>query len=489
MRLKVILPQLDAGGKTIAIINKEDAEELGVYPLDRIVLKKGSRCITVIVNITNKFVKRGEIVVYEEVREMLSLKNGNYLTATPRGELISKQYIKKKVLGKSLGYKEFKAISLDVMERDLNDLELASFITALTINGMSLNENVAMTKVMADMSDKLQFPGIVADKHSIGGVPGDKTSLLVVPIAAAAGLTVPKTSSRAITDPAGTADRMEVLAPVDLGREEMKKVVKKTMGCLVWGGSVELAPVDDLFIQIERPLSLDPLLIPSVISKKKVVGAMSVVIDIPEGLYAKVKTGYEFRKMSRMFMHTGKKLGIRVKCVKTSAEQPVGYALGPSLEAREALQSLINIETAPYDLIQKVTRIAGEMLKINRMGDEKTVVKIWKSGIAEKKMRQIIEAQGGDPMIMPEDIEIGKYSMPIRSVKSGIVKAMNNKILVYVAKAAGAPKDKAAGILLNKKLGSRVRKNDILFTIYAQKSHKFRLASRIAKKEKIFEMR
>ncbi len=488
MKLKVRIPNLDAGGKTVVIINDDDAKELGVYPLDRIVLKNGKKCLTVIINTTNRFVRPGEIVVYEEVRSMLSLKKGMYVTACPREELISKHYIKMKVAGKELSYRQYKTIAKDVMARNLNDLELASFITALAINGMTLNENVYMARAMIDISEKIKFSGKVSDKHSIGGIPGDKTSIVVVPIVAASGLKIPKTSSRAITDPAGTADRMEILAPVDIGPAKMRGIVEKTGGCLLWGGSVELAPVDDLFIQIERPLSMDPLLIPSVMSKKKVVGAKTVVIDIPVGPYAKVKSEKKFREMSRHFTDIGRKLGMKVRCVKTNAKQPIGYAMGPALEAREALQSIMDIEKAPEDLVDKVSTIAGEILKLNNKGNKKTAVEIWKSGKAEKKLREIIKEQGGNQKITPDKIHIGRYNFSVKAKRSGRIKEIHNRALVCIAKAAGAPKDRGSGVLLHKKLGNKIKRGEVLFRIYADKKHKLGMAVKIARESEIFSI-
>ncbi len=157
---------------------------------------------------------------------------------------------------------------------------------------------------MVETGKSLKLPdkGPICDKHSIGGVPSDKTSLLIVPIMAAAGLMIPKTSSRAITSAGGTADRAEVLMPVNLDTGEMKKVVAQTNGCIVWGGSLDLAPADDIFVQIEYPLSIDPLLLPSIMAKKKAVGANYLVLDIPAGRGTKVKTIGDADLLAKDFM-------------------------------------------------------------------------------------------------------------------------------------------------------------------------------------------
>jgi len=479
LKLRVRTLDLDAAGKTIAIINKEDALDLGVRALERIVLHKKKKKITVIVNITPRFVKPGEIVVYNEVKEILGLKNKDIVFAEPREELVSKKYIRKKVEGGELNYNEMRSIIDDVIERDLNDLEIAAFITALQIRGLSVNENAAMAKAMIDTSKKIKFSGVVVDKHSVGGIPGDKTSMLFVPIVAASGLTIPKTSSRSITSPAGTADRVEILMPVDIGIDKIKKVVNKCNGCLVWGGSVDLAPADDLFIQIEHPLDFDPLLLPSVMSKKKVVDSKYLVIDIPTGPEAKIKTKEDAEKLARDFIELGKKLGIKVDCAITRGDQPLGYAMGPALEAREALENIMNVKHS-HDLIDKVTSLAGLLFKMIGKGNKYTAEKLLSSGAAEKKLRQIIEAQGGKADIMPDDIPYAKYKAEIKAPYSGIVAAISNHALVAAAKAAGAPKDKLAGILLNKKIEDVVKKGEVLFTIYAERKQRLKQALKIA---------
>src|SRR5574337_61162 len=236
---------------------------------------------------------------------------------------------------------------------------------------------------------------IIADKHSIGGVPGDKTTLLVVPIVAAAGLTIPKTSSRAITSAAGTADRAEILMPVDLDVKEMKKVITKCNGCIVWGGALDLAPADDIFVRAEYSLSIDPLLLPSIMSKKKAVGATHLVIDIPTGRGAKVKTIGEADLLSKDMIELGRRLGIHTHCVLTYGEQPIGLTMGPALEAREALSILMNESKVP-DLIDKACHIAGSIFELaGKKNGYNLARNILHSGKAEKKLRDIISQQGG----------------------------------------------------------------------------------------------
>lgn len=318
--------------------------------------------------------------------------------------------------------------------------------------------------------------------NSIGGCPGDKTSILVVPVVASAGLTIPKTSSRAITSPAGSADRFECIAPVDLTLEEVRRVVNKTNGCLVWGGSVDLAPADDIFIQIEYLLSIDPFLLPSVMSKKKAVNAKYVVIDMPTGRETKVRTNEEFENLANQFIQLGKKLGIKVNCVSTFAEQPIGYSVGPILEAREALDTLVK-GRGSEDLIDKVTTLAGVLLEFGgAKNGKKAAIELLNSGKAYKKLKEIIEAQGGNPDVKPEDLCPGEKIAEFKSKKSGKVLWISNKCVDMVAREAGAPRDKGAGVYFRKKLGDKVRRGETLFEIYSEKSSKFERAIELVHK-------
>ncbi|HSQ52858.1 MAG TPA: thymidine phosphorylase, partial [Acidobacteriota bacterium] len=318
------------------------------------------------------------------------------------------------------------------------------------------------------------------DKHSIGGVPGDKTTILVIPIVAAAGFTIPKTSSRAITSPAGTADRVEVLCPVNLSCEEMQKVVKKTNACLAWGGALDLAPADDLLIQVEYPLSIDPLLLPSIMSKKKAIGADYVVVDIPTGRGAKIKTIGEAQSLAQEFIELGKRLDMNIQCAVTFGEQPIGYAIGPALEAKEALSTLMG--KGPIDLVNKAASLAGllfEMMGISN-GAQKAKSLI-KSGKAEKKLREIIAAQGGNPEVKPEDIETGPETIAVTTKEKGRVQWINNRAMAQIAREAGAPKNRGSGVLLNKKLGNKVTESDVIYTIFSENTQKLNSAAALAK--------
>ncbi|MBL7160108.1 MAG: AMP phosphorylase [Candidatus Aenigmarchaeota archaeon] len=483
MKLKAKPISFEAGGKGIVILNRADVSEMGIRALDRVVLKKNNKKMIVIVDVADKFANRGEMITNEEINKIFKIKKGSLIDVVPACPPESVGFIKQKMAGMRLDYKKLRAVVKDVVEKHLSDIELTAFVSSLEIHGMIMSENEGLVKAMVETGKNINIPKkLVVDKHSCGGIPGDKTSLLAVPIIAAAGLTIPKTSSRAITSPAGTGDRMEILAPVELTAGEIIKVVKKTNGCLVWGGALDLAPADDAFIKIEHPLSIDPLMLPSIISKKKAVNAKYVVIDMPTGRGTKFKTIGTAREAAENFIELGRRVGINIVCTITYGEQPLGYAIGPALEAQEALLTLGG--DGPGDLVQKVINVTGtlfDMVGKNKTKGKEHAFQILKSGKADKKFREIIEAQGGNPKIRPSDIGIGKKSIKVVSKIDGRVLWIKNAEIAAIGREAGAPKDKGAGLKLSVKINSPVKKGDTLFTIYSNRTDNLNRAFKLAK--------
>ena len=291
MRLQARYLGIESGRKLVVTLSVDDAAELGIRSGERVRLGFNGSAVNAIVNIAAKSVRRGVIGVYDEVVGSLQIKDKDIIDVEPANPPLSLQHIRNKLRRRKLNYGEILEIVRDTVSGNLSEVEMAAFVVALEQQGLDLDEATSLTVAMVETGQHLEInKKPICDKHSIGGVPGDKTTLLVVPIIAAAGVTIPKTSSRAITSAAGTADRAEVLMPVNLSVEEMKRVVEKTSGCFVWGGSLHLAPADDVFVQVEYPLSIDPLLLPSIMAKKKAVHANFVAIDIPTGGGTKVQT-------------------------------------------------------------------------------------------------------------------------------------------------------------------------------------------------------
>ena len=480
MKLRTRFLDIQAGETLVAILNRADADELGLKAIDRIRLSADGREIVAILDVAERTVRKGEVGLYQELKEFLGTPSE--IEVTPAEKPRSVRFITDRIKGRMLQPGELRQIVRDVVDRSLSSLEIAAFITSLEMRPLSMDEAEAITRAMVELGETLEWGrGPIFDKHSIGGVPGDKTTMLLVPTVASLGYTIPKTSSRAITSPAGTADRVEMLCPVELEIDEIRSVVEKTNGCMVWGGAVDLAPADDLFIQVEYPLAIDPLYLPSVLGKKKAAGSDYVVIDLPTGKGAKLQTIDEANEFGRDFIALGNKLGMKVQCGVTFGEQPIGNNIGPALEAKEALETIMGKKQTP-DLVGKVSSLIGILLGMTgeKFGKQKAL-EAMRSGKAEAKMREIIAAQGGDPEIQPEDIEVGEHTVEIESKRSGEVVWIDNHQVVTIARALGTPKHKGAGLCIPKKMGDRVREGEPILKLYADK------ASKLARAEKLLE--
>lgn len=194
MKLIAEVLKITAGGKQIAIISEESANSLGVHSSDRIRITHGSKEMIAIANIAVHF-PRNRIGFYEEISKSLGIKGKETVTVELADIPESLVHVRAKLRGERLREEEIKTIVEDVVERHLSEVEIAAFLTALNIYGLSMGENEALSRVMVQTGKKIDFgEGLILDKHSIGGIPGDKTSLMVVPIIAAAGFTIPKTS-------------------------------------------------------------------------------------------------------------------------------------------------------------------------------------------------------------------------------------------------------------------------------------------------------
>lgn len=488
-KFKVKLLDLKEGRLEI-VMNSEDASDMGLHTKDRVRVYINQKFMTAIVNLAGRSVGREEIAVPLDLKEALKLEEGSEVTVVPSEKPKSLEYIRKKLDRQELSETELDAIVRDVITNSLSEVEVATFVSGIYINGLTMDEASALARKMAENGEMLELKDRpIFDKHSIGGVPGNKITLLVVPIVAASGLTIPKTSSRAITSASGTADTMEVLAPVTFNAREIEEIVNRIGGIIAWGGGVNLAPADDIFIQVEYPLALDPhyLALCSVMAKKYAVRADFVAIDIPMGQETKVPTIEEAKKYAREFIELGEKMGISVECAVTYGDKPIGRAIGPALEAQEALMALEGEEVAS-SLVEKSTDIAGIILEsggVARQGRGKEAAKeLLSSGRAHRKMLEIIEAQGGSASITPEEVGIGSHSEEVRSEDAGYVVHISNRDIVRVAREAGAPRDRGSGIYLHVSKGHKVKQNQPLFEIYAESEPKLEQAVKLAYKLK-----
>ena len=434
------------------------------------VVAEGRSALATLYQVRDDIVGAHEIGLSEVVWRRLGVPDGTAATIRHPQPLDSMSAVRAKLYGHRLDQGRITAIIRDIARERYSDVELAAFISAFSAQPADLDEMVGLTKAMFEVGDRLSWPGsMIVDKHSVGGLPANRTTPLIVPIIAAAGLIIPKTSSRAITSPAGTADAMETMAPVDLNVEAMRGVVEREGGCIVWGGSVSLSPADDILIRVERALDVDSpsQLVASVLSKKLAAGSTHVLLDLPVGPTAKVRSEAEARELSGHLERVGKEIGLTVRPVLTDGSQPVGKGIGPALEARDVLSVLRCEPTAPADLKERASLLAGKLLELGGVAPEdrgrEMAAEILSSGRALTKFMAICEAQGGfrEPGTAPLRHEITALS-------AGSVSSIDNRQLARIAKLAGAPSASSAGVEMHVKLGQRVEKGQPLISVHSE---------------------
>lgn len=492
--LKIKKLDIKTGESNIALLNATEAMRYGIRAGDKIEISWQGKKIMAEANTAEKRVGLGQIGLYRDIWEKVKIPPETIVEINFLERAKSIQAIKKRLLGKKLNYQDFYQIFSDIASGVLTRTETTYFVASSFIRDYSNEELYYMTKAMAETGEMLKFPGIVADKHSVGGLAGNRTTMVVIPIIASLGITIPKTSSRAITSPAGTADTMEVLAPVSFTAPEIKKIVKKTNSCLVWGGGLNLAPADDKILQVSYPLALEPYdkMLVSIMAKKVATGVTHLVIDMPVGKTTKIPNMNIAHDLEQKFKYLARRFNIKIKVIMIQTEDPVGMGVGPCLEARDVLRVLQQKDNYPADLANKSIYLAGELLELigkARKGQGSSLA--WKalsSGAAWKKMQEIIKAQGGNPNIDPNAIVIGAYKKYFTAPKSGRIIFTDNKNLNVIARILGAPADKLAGVYLNKEYDDRVKKGERLFTLYARSQQRIDLATKALEKISIFRI-
>ncbi|MBS3075185.1 thymidine phosphorylase [Candidatus Pacearchaeota archaeon] len=481
--MKLKIKKMDfATGRPVCMIHEKKAKEMSLHVGKRVLIKDKKRKIVSIVDTVEGIIKPDEIAVSNDIFEALNLKDNEIVEVELADKPNSINIIKKKLKGGILNKKEIEEIVRDIADNALTEIEVAFFVSAIYTKGMNLEETGNLTWAMVKSGNQMKLNGKIADKHSIGGIAGNRTTPLVVSICASKGLIIPKTSSRAITSAAGTTDVMETIAKVNFSINEIKKILKKTNACMVWGGALGLAPVDDKIIRIENIVHIDSTaqLLASILSKKISVGSKYVLIDIPYGISAKVSLN-QAKKLKNKFMILGKKFNLKINAVLTNGNEPIGNGIGPVLEIKDVLK-VLRRENPPKDLEEKALFLSGKLLELAEEAEKgkgyEVAKNILESGLAFKKFKEIIKAQKGKLNGFPKP----KFSFTVHANRNLKLKHYDNKLLNRLARDAGCPEDKAAGIYLYKKKNDEVKKNEAIFTIYTVSKEKLIYAKRFFKK-------
>ena len=399
--------------------------------------------------------------------------------------------LRRKIGGSELDRGQYRRVLADIVDGRFGEREVADFLVAIT-ETLTRDETAALARARSEFMFRLDWgSGTVADKHSLGGIPGNRISMIVVPIVAAHGLTIPKTSSRAITSPAGTADTMEVLARGDLDADETREVVRRTNGCLVSNARLRHSRIDGLMNDMTRPLRLDSLgwSVASILAQKLAAGATHCVIDVPVGPAAKVRTGDAAAGLRELFLHVGEALGLELDVRLTDGSRPVGRGVGPALEARDVVAVLRNRADAPADLRDKALAFSAAALAFDPSVDGGNALSIARgllsSGAAWETFERMAAAQGRPPETVPEP----SHAAEVAAGADGVVAGIDCFGIAGIARDAGAPTDKSAGLDLLARVGDRVERGTPLYRIQARSGDRLEAAVARARESHGFSIR
>lgn len=401
--------------------------------------------------------------------------------------------IAKKRDKKELSKEEIKYFVDKYTNGEVTDYQASALVMAIYINGMSEMETTNLTLAMAESGETLDLSefGTVVDKHSTGGV-GDKVTLVLIPIIASLGIPVAKMSGRGLGFTGGTIDKLEAIPGynTNISISEFKKNVKE-IGVSLMGQTLNLAPADKKLYALRDTISCTdsiPLIASSIMSKKIAAGANKIVLDVTCGSGAFMKNKEEAEELSIVMNKIGKIANKETVCIITNMEEPLGYAVGNTLEVIEAVNALKGI--MPDDLKEVVYTLGAWMIKLSGKGNDieknkKKIDKQIQNGMAYNKFLELVKNQGGDISFIEntDKLENAKYVVSVEADKSGIVQSVSAEEIGILSRDLGAGRirkedkiDLTAGIVLNKKVGDYVDKGECLAKIYTNKKEILEIA-------------
>ena len=392
--------------------------------------------------------------------------------------------IDKKRLNGELTKEEIDFFINEYTQGNIPDYQASSLLMAICINGMNSRETVDFTMAMANSGETLDLSDIsedIVDKHSTGGV-GDKVTLILAPIIASLGIPVAKMSGRGLGITGGTIDKLESIPGynVYLSTEQFKENVKK-YGVSVIAQTGDLAPADKKLYalrDVTATVQSIPLIASSIMSKKIAAGAKHIVLDITCGKGAFMKDLNMARDLANIMTEIGRLSNRNTKCVITSMDQPLGFAIGNTLEIIEAINFLKG--DMPKDLKEVILELGSQMIKASRNGDDieenkRRILDAVESGIAFEKFKTLVSAQGGDVSYV-EDVskfEKAKYVLEFKSKTSGYIEEIDSHAIGEFCMDLGAGRKKKdddinhkVGVILKKKIGDYVEVGDVLAVIH-----------------------
>lgn len=403
--------------------------------------------------------------------------------------------IEKKKLGKPLGKEEIEFFINGYVAGEIPDYQVSALLMAICLQGMNEEETANLTVCMADSGEKVDLssvPGIKVDKHSTGGV-GDKTSLIVSPIAASLGVHVAKMSGRGLGHTGGTIDKMESIPgmQVSISRERFLEIVRK-VGFSIIGQSGNLVPADKKLYalrDVTATVESIPLIASSIMSKKIAAGSDCILLDVKTGSGAFMKTVGDSIRLAQAMVSIGENAGRKTIALITDMDEPLGQAIGNSLEIEEVCRTLKG--QGPDDLTGVCIELAANMLYLAGKGELESCRAMARGSIADgsafTKLKEMVAAQGGDVSVLddPNRFRKAKTHLDIAAAKSGYLYSMNTEQCGIASMELGAGREKkedtidySAGIILHKKTGDFVNAGEPFATLYSSSEDLCRTAER-----------
>ena len=392
--------------------------------------------------------------------------------------------LRKKRFGGELTEGEIRAFVSGIVDGSFADYQASALLMAICINGMTDRETLALTLAMAksgDILDLSDIDGVKADKHSTGGV-GDTTSLILVPLVATCGVKMAKMSGRGLGFTGGTLDKLESIPGMSIAKDvdAFKRQVRE-VGCAIVGQTAELAPADKVLYalrDVTSTVDCMPLVVSSILSKKLAAGCDVVVLDVKSGSGAIMDTPEKSRQLAETMVRIGNMSGKRFSALITDMDQPLGNYIGNALEVEEAIDVLAGrtegeLKTVSLTLGAHILRNAGAVATVEAgvaMLEEKI-----KSGEGLKKLGDMIEAQGGDRRVTLDTSLLPKAPsrVELRADRAGYIQRMITSDIGNAAKLLGAgrerktdPLDLSVGIVMHKRLGEPVKRDELLATLH-----------------------
>lgn len=486
----------DANGiDNSVVLNSEQAAKCWLKDWDQISLIRRNEEFVVNIILSDKYIHANEIWVTNSFYEKYPIIEwDNVVVSFTQKNPVSLNAIRKKLLWKKITNEEIDAIVEDIMNNKISDLQLAYFTSTSFFYKSDVNELAYMTKATAYTGDIYRFPWIVAGKYCIGWVPGNETTMIVIPILASLWLTVPKTFSKAITSPAATWECVNVLMDIKFDKQEIIRLTDKVWACLVWNEWLNLAPANDRIIKVSAPLWMEPYarMISSIMAKNYAMWINHCLIDIPMWPTAKVANMIDAKRVAKHFKEIWEYLWIKMDVEITNAKEPIWRWIWACLQAREALRILQQHHDKSKDLEDKVIFLASKLVYLcwaaNSLENaEKTVKTQLKNWEAWKKMKEIITAQNGNSNIKSEDIKLGEFTYEVKAENDCIVKDIDMKYLNMAVRWLWAPKEYQAGIYLHKKLWDKVKKGEVIYTMYSPSKNKLEFVKEMISEKDFYE--